>query len=52
MRIIYVTETQPKKKIRLDPLDPEDLNVDPSVVTRWSENNKELYNLLLSNGMA
>lgn len=36
MRIIYITETNPKKKIKLDPLDPEDLNIDISIVCRWS----------------
>jgi hypothetical protein len=52
MRIVYITESKPKRRIRLDPLDNETLNIDLAVVTQWSPNNKELYELLLSNGMA
>ena len=47
MRMIYITKDKPKNKIRLDPLDPEDLNVDLELVQAWSTNNTELYNLLL-----
>lgn len=28
MRMIYITPTKPNNKIKLDPLDPEDLNID------------------------
>lgn len=52
MRMIYITETMPKKKIKLDPLDPQDINIDIPTVSRWSNNNKQLYSLLISNGMA
>ena len=50
--MIYITSFKPKHKIRLDPLDPEDLNADLEVVCKWSRNNEELYHLLLQNGMA
>jgi hypothetical protein len=40
MRLIYLTEKKPKKIIKLDPLDPEDLNIDLDVVCRWSEKNR------------
>ena len=52
MRMIYITPFKPKHKIRLDPLDHEDLNADLQVVCKWSRNNEELYHLLLQNGMA
>lgn len=52
MRMIYITERMPKKIVKLDPIDPEDLNIDLSIVSRWSENNKDLYDLLLNNGQA
>jgi hypothetical protein len=28
MRIIYITESKPKKQIKLDPIDPLDLGID------------------------
>lgn len=52
MRIIYITESFPREKIKLDPIDPEDLNVDLELVKKWSPNNKELYDMILHNGMA
>ena len=39
MRIIYITKKKPRQKIKLDPLDPEDLNADLDVVKSWSEDN-------------
>lgn len=39
MRMIYITPNKPKLQIRLDPLDPEDLNVNLQVVERWSQDN-------------
>lgn len=33
MRIIYITTQKPKQKIKLDPLDPESLNIDLKIVT-------------------
>lgn len=38
--MILITNSKPKKIVRLDPIDPEDLNVDLDTVQRWSENNK------------
>lgn len=32
MRIVGLVQSKPKKNIRLDPLDPEDLNIDLTVV--------------------
>lgn len=52
MRLIYITERKPKQKIRLDPIDPEDINIDLDVLNRWSSDNKELYDLVIENGMA
>lgn len=40
MRMILITNCKPKKVVRLDSIDPEDLNVDLEAVLRWSENNK------------
>lgn len=36
MRMILITSSKPKKIVRLDPIDPEDLNVDLETVLRWS----------------
>ena len=47
MRMVYITKKKPKQKLRLDGLEPEDLNVDLDVVSKWSDNNKELYELVL-----
>lgn len=52
MRVVYITPNKPKNVVKLDPLDPEDINVDLQLVTSWSRDNKELYELLLENGMA
>jgi hypothetical protein len=32
MRIVYLAEKKPKKIIRLDPIDPEDINIDIATV--------------------
>ena len=52
MRIIYITDKKPRQKIKLDPLDPDDINIDLDVVENWSQDNRKLYTLLLENGMA
>lgn len=40
MRMIYLTDSKPKKIIKLDPIDPEDINIDLQLVSTWSQNNK------------
>jgi hypothetical protein len=52
MKIIDIIPNAPKTRIRLDPIDPEDLCVDLEVVEKWSRNNSELLHLIFENGMA
>ena len=33
MRIIYIKKKKPKDKIKLDPLEPDDLNIDLDIVS-------------------
>ena len=36
MRIIYVKKKRPRDKIKLDPLEADDLNIDLEIVAQWS----------------
>ena len=38
MKLVDIVATAPKTKVRLDPIDPEDLCVDLDVVEKWSSN--------------
>lgn len=47
MKLIELLPSRPKNRIRLDPIDPEDLHIDIETVNKWSRNNSELVHLLL-----
>jgi len=47
MKLIELLPNRPKSRIRLDPIDPEDLHIDIETVNKWSRNNSELVHLLL-----
>ena len=50
--MVYITANRPKHTVKLDQIDPEDLNVDVELVQQWSKNNLDLYKLVIENGMA
>ena len=39
MKIVAILPTKPKKKIKLDPINIEDLTIDLDVIQEWSRNN-------------
>jgi hypothetical protein len=52
MRIISILKSKPKQKVKLDPIGPEDINISMENIMEWSEDNLELYQMVLDNGMA